>query len=211
VLAEEARPGRILRCNRPKFQKALARTGVAITWPRPVIAKRLNWVVEGEPLDVVPGEAESVSAEIAPGQSATQTITLPPGPWDLSFQYASEVAALEVRAGDLSAEMPPGIEGSIPFRPDEGPFWPVGRVNSDGKPIEIAVAAKSLSRLQKALGVDAPAALGNIAATRLGEIGANPIAASCSRYLDHYYLGAPGALQVSKESGGESANLNPTR
>ena len=139
VLAEEARPGRVLRCNRAKFERILERRGPAITWPRPVIAKRLNWVVEGEPLDVEPGAEESAAAEIAPGESATQTITLPPGSWDLSFQYASEVVPLEVRVGEESFEMPPGIEGAIPFRPDEGPYWPVGSVESDGGPVEITI------------------------------------------------------------------------
>jgi hypothetical protein len=211
VLAEEARPGRVLRCRREKFQRVLQRTGVAISWPRPVIAKRLNWVVEGEPLDVVPGQDESATAELAPGESATQTITLPPGPWDLSFQYASEVVPLQVEAGDLSAEMPPGIEGAIPFRPDEGPYWPVGRVNSDGGPVEITVTAEQPSGLQKLLGVDAPAAIGNVAATRLEAIEAGDFQGSCYRYLDHYYLGAPGALQVSKESGGRPADYDPSR
>lgn len=211
VLAEEARPGRVFRCSRPKFRKLLDRTGIAITWPRPVIAKRLNWEVEGEPLGVRPGDEVSAAAELAPGESATQTITLPPGPWDLSFQYASEVVPLRVQAGDLDTEMPPGIEGAIPFRPDEGPYWPVGRINSDGGPVEITVTAGEVSGLQKGLGVDAPASIGNIAATRLDEIGTNPFSASCGLYLDHYYLGAPGALQVSRESGGGSADLVPTR
>ena len=105
----------------------------------------------------------------------------------------------------------PGIEGAIPFRPDEGPYWPVGRVDSDGGPVEITVTAGEVSGLQKVLGVDAPASIGNIAATRLDEIGTNPFTASCGLYLDHYYLGAPGALQVSKESGGGTADLIPTR
>jgi hypothetical protein len=211
VLAEEARPGRVLRCNREKFERILERRGPAITWPRPVIAKRLNWVVEGEPLDVEPGAEESAAAEIAPGESATQTIVLPAGSWDLSFQYASEVVPLEVRVGADSFEMPPGIEGAIPFRPDEGPYWPVGTVESDGGPVEITITASEPSALQRALGVDAPAALGNVAATRLSDIEVSSIQEACYRYMDHYYLGAPGALQVSKESGGEPAALTPTR
>lgn len=211
VLAEEARPGRVMRCRRPKFRRILERTGPAVTWPRPVIAKRLNWVVEGEPLEVEPGADVSASAEIAPGESATQTITLPPGSWDLSFQYASEVVGLEVKVGDETFEMPPGIEGAIPFRPDEGPYWPVGEVESDGEPVEITVTAEQPSALQRLLGVDAPAALGNIAATRLEEIRVGPIQAACYRYMDHYYLGAPGALQISKQAGGGAGDYDPQR
>jgi hypothetical protein len=211
VLAEEARPGRVMRCKREKFKRILERRGPAVTWPRPVIAKRLNWVVEGEELDIVPGEGVSASAEIAPGESATQTIVLPPGTWDLSMQYATEVVPLEVQVGEDTFGMPPGVEGAIPFRPDEGPFWPVGQVTSEGGPVEITVTAEEPSAIQRLLGVDAPAALGNIAATRLSDIRVASIQDSCYRYMDHYYLGAPGALQVGKAGGGEPAKLFPER
>ena len=175
-----------------------------------MIAKRLNWEVEGEPLGVRPGDEESAAAELAPGESATQTITLPPGPWDLSFQYASEVVPLRVQAGDLGSEMPPESRARSPSVPTRGPIWPVGAGQSDGGPVEITVTAGEVSGLQKALGVDAPAAIGNIAATRLDEIGTNPIQPRLrARYLDHYYLGAPGALQVSRESGGEVGRPDP--
>ena len=196
VLAEASRPGRIFRCNRPKFKRLLSRTGVAITWPRPVIAKRGFW----EPDET-----------LAPGESATQTFDLPRGEWDLSFQYSSEAAPIEVSAGDLTAELPPGVEGGIPYRPNEGPFWPVGEVNSDGGPIEITVKAKELSTIQKLLGADSPAILGNIAATRLDDRGSRAFRESCKLYVDHYYLGAPGALQGSKESGADALPLEPSR
>ena len=196
VIAEASRPGRIFRCKRPKFRALLSRDGVAITWPRPVIAKRGFW----EP-----------DERLAPGESASQTFTLPRGRWDLSFQYSSEVAPLELRAGDLVAEMPPGVEGTVPFRPNEGPFWPVGEVTSDGGPIEITVEADEVSTLQKALGVDSPAVLGNVAATRLDDLEARTFADSCRLYLDHYYVGVPGALKASRESGGGELDLEPTR
>ena len=41
--------------------------------------------------------------------------------------------------------------------------------------------------------------------------GTLPFKASCRRYIDHYYLGAPGSLQGSKESGGGTLDLQPTR
>lgn len=204
VLAEEARPGRVFRCANPKLARLRSRRAVAITWPRPVIAKRLDWDK---------GEGEGTSEQttrLEPGESASQTITLPPGRWDLSFQYTSEIAPLEVSAGDLSAEVPPGVEGAIPFRPDEGPFWPVGELASDGSPVEIAVRAKPLSRLQRLLGVDAPAAIGNVAATRLEDRSAQPLSASCGSYIDHYYLGVPGALRGPRQLGG-TLSLDPTR
>ncbi len=196
VLAEASRPGRVFRCKNPKLARLLTRTGVAITWPRPVIAKRGFWK---------PGNV------LEPGRSATQSFRLPPGRWDLSFQYSSESAPLEVSAGDLTAEMPPGVEGAIPFRPNQGPFWPVGEVNSAGGPIEITVRAKELSRIQRLLGADSPAVIGNVAATQLDRLGNRAFSASCGLYLDHYYLGAPGALRASKESGSEVLPLQPSR
>lgn len=202
LLAEEARPGRVFRCANPKLARLRNRRAVAITWPRPVIAKRLDW-------DKGEGTSEETT-RLEPGESASQTITLPPGRWDLSFQYTSEIAPLEVSAGELVAELPPGVEGAIPFRPDEGPFWPVGELSSDGEPVEITVRAKELSGLQKLLGVDAPAAIGNIAATRLSERSAQPLAASCGAYIDHYYLGAPGALRGPLKDGG-TLPLDPDR
>jgi hypothetical protein len=148
---------------------------------------------------------------LAPGRSASQTIILPPGEWDLSFQYSSPVAPVRVEAGDLRAEMPQGVEGAIPFRPDEGPYWPVGSVTSGGGPLEVTVTADELSKVQQLLGVDAEAAIGNLVATRLSDISSQSFTASCGLYLDHYYLGRPGAIQISKESGGGPAPLNPTR
>jgi len=197
VLAEASRPGRIFRCTNEKFKRLLSRTGVAITWPRPVIAKRGLWEDD---------------EKLEPGDSATHRFDdLPPGRWDLSFQYSSESAPLEVTVGDFEAEMPPGVEGAIPYRPNEGPFWPVGEITSTGGPLEIEVKAKELSTIQRLVGADSPAYLGNITATRLEDRGTLPFKASCKRYIDHYYLGAPGSLQGSKESGGSTLNLKPTR
>jgi hypothetical protein len=204
ILAEEARPGRVFRCKNPKYARILTRTGVAITWPRPVIAKRLYWKRDD-------GEQGERTTTLEPGRSASQTITLPPGEWDLSFQYSSPVAPVRVNAGDLEAEMPQGVEGAIPFRPDEGPYWPVGSVTSDGGPMEVRVTADELSKVQQLLGVDAVAAIGNLVATRLSDIGTTPFTASCGDYLDHYYLGRPGAIQISKESGGGTARISPAR
>ncbi len=196
VLAEASRPGRILRCNNPKFKRLLSRTGIAITWPRPVIAKRGTWEDD---------------EKLQPGDTATHDFELPPGRWDLSFQYSSEAAPIEIRVGDQTFEMPPGVEGSIPFRPNEGPFWPVGEVVSDGGPIELEATAKELSFGQRLIGADSPAYLGNIAATRLEDRGTLAFKASCKRYVDHYYLGAAGALQASKQSGSGPLPLQPAR
>jgi hypothetical protein len=118
---------------------------------------------------------------------------------------------LEVQAGGETFEVPAGVEGAIPFRGAQGPFWQVGEIVSDGGEVEVTVRAGDISGLQKLLGVDAEAEIGNVVATRLSDRSATDFQASCGRYLDHYYLGAPGALQASRQSGGGDLPLSPTR
>ncbi|MGH2576956.1 MAG: hypothetical protein ACRDG9_04265, partial [Actinomycetota bacterium] len=166
---EEARPGRVFRCQNPKLAAFLGGGGDPLVWPRPVIAKRLYW----EP-----------SNELAPGNQASQQIKLPAGRWDLSIQYASPVSGIEVEAPGLSVELPSGVEAAIPFRPDQGPYWTVGTVDGGGK-IEITVRADESNALQKLLGVDAPAVIGNVTAVQTEAVHTNPLAASCGLYVDH--------------------------
>ena len=205
VLAEEARPGRVLRCNREKFERILERRGARDHLAAPG-HRQAPQRGRGRTARRRARADESAAAEIAPGESATQTIDLP-RVWDLSFQYASEVAPLEVRVGDDSFEMPPGIEGAIPFRPDEGPYWPVGTVDSAAAPSRSRSRRQS-PRAAAGAGVDAPAAIGNVVATAYRTSSVSLIQEACYRYMDHYYLRR--ALQVSKESGGRSAAPTPT-
>jgi hypothetical protein len=172
-LYEEARPGRVFRCKNPKIGAFLRGGGEPLIWPRPVIAKRLYWEQDGETDNLVP-----------PGGEASQEITLPPGRWELSIQYLSPVSGIEVEAPGLSEHLPAGVEAAIPYRPDQGPYWIVGSVEGGG-PIEITVRADELDTLQKLLGVDAPAVIGNVTAVQTEGIRTNPLAASCGLYVDH--------------------------
>jgi hypothetical protein len=179
VLAEEARPGRVFRCSNPKYKEILGREGIAITWPRPVIAKRLYWEPDGN---------------LAPGDSASQSIVLPEGKWDLSIQYQTEAVPLNVDVGGETFEVKPGVEGAIPFRGAQGPFWRVGEIQAPGGQVEITVTAGELDWFQKLLGVDAEAEVGNVVATRLSDIRTLEFKQACGLYLDHYYTGKPGSL-----------------
>jgi hypothetical protein len=173
ILYEEARPGRVFRCQNPKLAAFLGGGGEPLVWPRPVIAKRLYWEQDGE-----------TNNEVPPGGEASQEISLPPGSWELSIQYLSPVSGIEVEAPGLSETLPSGVEAAIPYRPDQGPYWPVGTVDGGGK-IEITVKADELNTLQKLLGVDAPAVIGNVTAVQTDGIRLNPLAASCGLYVDH--------------------------
>jgi hypothetical protein len=169
ILYEEARPGRVFRCRRPKLAAFLNGGGDPLIWPRPVIAKRLFW------------EPES---RLEPGESASQTVKLPPGVWDLSLQYTSPVVGVEIEGPGLEAQLPAGVEAAIPFRPQEGPFWGVGRITSPGGPVTFTVRAEGLSGLQRLLGVDATANIGNLTAVASQEVHSQPLATSCYLYVD---------------------------
>ena len=190
VLAEEARPGRVFRCKNPKFRRVLAGGGEAVVWPRPVIAKRLYWqagagggvVAEG---GVSSPKRGSLDNNLSPGQTASQTINLPPGQWKLSIQYVSPVTGIEVRAPGLATPLPAGMDAAIPYRPDQGPYWPAGEVTSKGGPITVSVQADDVSFLQKVLGVDAPAVIGNLTAVNRTGFRTVPTASACGLYVDH--------------------------
>lgn len=190
ILAEEARPGRIFRCKRAKFRRVLAGGGDALVWPRPVIAKRLYWkagasggvVAEG---GVSAAKQAPLDNNLAPGETASQTISLPPGQWKLSIQYVSPVTGIVVRAPGVATRLPAGMDAAIPYRPDQGPYWPAGEVTSKGGPITVSVQADDVDWLQKVLGVDAPAVIGNLTAVMRTGFRTTPTASACGLYVDH--------------------------
>ena len=194
ILAEEARPGRVFRCKNLKFRKVLAGGGEAVVWPRPVIAKRLYWRAGAAGGLVPEGGLRASEApldnNLAPGQTASQTISLPPGQWKLSIQYASPVTGIEVRAPGLAVHLPSGMDAAIPYRPDQGPYWPAGEVTSEGGPVTVSVQADDVNRLQKLLGVDAPAVIGNLTAVNRTGFRTIPTASACGRYVDHIIGGS---------------------
>ena len=199
VLAEAARPGPDPALQQPEVQAApRAAPGIAITWPRPVIAKRGTWE-DDEKLE--PGDTADVT-----------TSSCPPGGWDLSFQYSSEVRAgrAEGRRRDLRDAA--GGRGRDPVPAERGTVL-ARRRDRLGRRADRARGDRQ-GALAPSSGWSAPtrpSILGNLAATRLEDRGTLAFKASCKRYIDHYYLGAPGSLQGSKESGGGRLNLQPTR
>jgi hypothetical protein len=212
ILAEEARPGRIFRCNRPKFRRALEGGGEAVVWPRPVIAKRLYWTAGSSGSDVAKGSVGADQApldnNLAPGQTTSQTIVLTPGRWKLSIQYASPVTGITVRAPGLAVHLPSGMDAAIPYRPDQGPYWPAGEVTSEGGPITVSVQADDISLLQKVLGVDAPAVIGNLTAVKRTGFEEIPTASACGRYVDHI---VGGNQSRPRENGGGASGAGGGR
>jgi hypothetical protein len=191
ILYEEARPGRVYRCKNPKIGAFLSAGGQLLTWqPRSVIAKRLYWERDGDQDNA-----------LAPGEEASQEIVLPPGRWELSFQYVSPVTSVSVRAPGLEETLPSGVDAAIPYRPDQGPYWPVDEIESEGETITVSVEADEASSLQKLLGVDADAVIGNLSAVNLdGFRMASNATSSCGLFVDHI-IGAQQLSQTARKKG----------
>jgi hypothetical protein len=190
ILAEEARPGRVFRCKNPKFRQVLAGGGEAVAWPRPVIAKRLYWKAGAAGGAVSEGGVSATKQapldnNLAPGETASQTINLSPGQWKLSIQYVSPVTGIVVRAPGAATHLPAGMDAAIPYRPDQGPYWPAGEVTSHGGPITVSVQADDVNWLQQLLGVDASAVIGNLTAVNRTGFRTVPTASACGLYVDH--------------------------
>lgn len=179
VLPEEERPGSLLNCRNAKLRDILAAAlkrgyDTARVQPASVVGKRLFW---------------SPSSTMEEGERIVQPLRLPKGRWQLSIQYYSPVLDLSVDAGDLHTRLVPTADGGVRFRTDQGPFWPLGAVTSNGSPIRVTVGAGGLSGLQKLLGVDQGADIGNVTAARPDEAREIPLRQACGRYVDHYSVG----------------------
>ncbi len=190
-LAEEARPGRIFRCKKPKFRSLVNQGGQALTWqPRTVIAKRLYWKAGGTAGALGEGGVAAdkrapIDNNLAPGETASQRIVLPAGRWELSLQYVSPVTGVTVKAPGLDVHLPAGVDAAIPYRPDQGPFWPVGTITSKGGPVTVSVTADDVNWFQSLIGVDAPAVIGNLTAVNPDGFKLVPTAAACGLFVDH--------------------------
>ena len=198
VFGEEARPGKVLKCSAEDLQIARRRrvaTKATVFEPTPVIGKRRDW----EP-----------SNNLRPGDSVSQTLELPPGDWQLSLQYQSPIGGLKLEVKGQTLELPAAMDGAIPYRFGEGPFWPVGKVQSDGAPLELTVRAEDASTLQKLLGVDRAAFVGNVVATRIDPYVTVPFSRACGEYVDHFWvpkdkvLKKPGRIYGARRAAAEA-------
>jgi hypothetical protein len=208
ILYEEARPGRVFRCNKSKLAPFRREGGQALTWqPRSVIAKRLYWKA-GSSGGVLPEGSQSVSKQgkidnsLKPGESASQQIKLPPGRWELSLQYVSPVTGVSVKAPGLDVHLPSGVDAAIPYRPDQGPYWPVGVITSQGGPVTVSVTADDVDWFQSLIGVDAPAVIGNLTAVNPDGFVTVPTASACGLFVDKL-IGAHQLTHTKQASGAQ--------
>jgi hypothetical protein len=145
--------------------------GTAGVLPRPVVVQQGDW--HGQPRRA--------------GDSATATVRLGRGAWDLSMQYTA-TTGLDIRAGDLRGTLPASLDRL-------GPYFRVGtvRVRRAG-PVTVKVTARPMNALGRLLG--APGAtralnspgdlpLNRLAFTRHGaRERVVPVHQACGRYVD---------------------------
>ena len=181
ILPEQTRMGKVLRCDEPRIKEILQTLAkkddvIAHTVSTPFVGKRKAW---------------NPGAKIEPGEAATQTLELGKGRWDLSLQYFSQSLGLEITAPGLVWQLPPDASGRLQAGGHRGPFWPAGRIVSDGSPIRVRVSAEGLNWFQRLIGVQQKIELGNLAALKPGTERAVPISQACGRYVDYFTFDPP--------------------
>ena len=85
------------------------------------------------------------------------------------------------------------MDAAIPYRPDQGPYWPVGEVTSHGGLTRVSVQADNVNWFQSLISVDAPAVIGNLTAVNPDGFITVPTASACGLFVDHLI----GAHQLS--------------
>jgi hypothetical protein len=163
VIEPSNAPGAILDCRTATGRQLQAARGYASIMPTPVVVPGIG---------LIPAAA-----------SAVIRVPLPPGTWELSAQYTSNLN-FTLSAGGKTWRMP-AYEGR------QGPFFRVGQVmgQGTGSPLMLVVKVDRPSRLT---GPD-PGLLNTyvpfVAATRLPDSRRIvPLHAACDQYVDWYRL-----------------------
>ena len=140
---EDGAPGAVLDCSDPAQRRLSERDGTAAVIPEPVTAD--TWAPQN----------------FGSGNDATAELSLPPGRWELSLQYHSEIG-IELEGPGLSESLPASLDGMFAFAPGEGPFWPAGsvEVTSHG-PATFTVRQQPRSGLERLLGAERTTWTGN--------------------------------------------------
>lgn len=157
VIEAPGAPGAVLDCRNRLARAFSRRAGAAAVMTAPITAS-------------IP--------QLTPGSSATLSLRLPRGAWDLSLQYVSELP-LSVSAAGKRWSMPAYLD-----RP--GPFFSIGRVSSPGGTVRVTMTAGRPSLLT---GHHLIALASEMAAVRAPDARTLvPLSRACGRYVDWYRL-----------------------
>jgi hypothetical protein len=173
VLLEGTEPAARADCASPEIRILTANHGRAGLFPAAVVAGKGRW---------------SPAAALEAGDSASQTMTLPAGRWQLSLQYFSPFG-LTLSAPDLHRALPAALDGQRPNTislANEGQFWPAGEIDSNGKPIRFTISAEDPSTLQSLTGYTGKANLGELVAVQAKPHRIVALSAACDSWIDWY-------------------------
>jgi hypothetical protein len=172
IIEKHDKPGRTLACPDGPTHGIAGDDGTAALLDKPIARKQSSW--------------DPAWHFDAPG-TASAKMRLPPGSWDLSLQYDSQVS-LVVTANGRSFTLPPSLDGMYLTEQGKASFWRAGTVRSQGGQVRVTVSAAEPSSFQRFVGVRRQVWLGAIAATRGGPHTAR-LHDACKRYVDHYVAG----------------------
>jgi Ca2+/Na+ antiporter len=173
VLLEGTEAAAHASCAAPEVRILLANPGRASLFPDAVTGPKAAW------------REESV---LGAGESASQTLSLPRGSWNLSLQYFSPFDLI-LSAPGFSEPLAAALDGQRPNTislGNNGQFWPAGRFESDGGQVRFEISAADAGTLQDLSGYDGKAYVGGLVAVPAGPHRIVPLIAACGGWLDWY-------------------------
>ncbi len=173
VLLEGTEAGALASCAAPEVRILLASPGRASLFPDATIGPKSAW------------REESV---LGGGESASQTLDLPAGSWNLSLQYFSPFE-LTLSAPGFRMPLIAALDGQRPNTislGNNGQFWPAGRYESDGGEARFTISTAEAAGLQKLSGYDGKAYVGELVAVPAEPHRIVPLSAACGSWIDWY-------------------------
>jgi len=174
VLLEGTEPAAVAQCAAPEIQILTGNPGRAGLFPDTKIGRKAEW---------------GPDSLLGTGESASQSLDLSAGRWNLSLQYFSPFD-LTLEAEGMQRELPAALDGQRPSTislASNGQFWPAGTIEvAKSGEVEITVTAAEASGIQSLVGYDGRAALGELVAVRDEPHRIVPLARSCGHWLDWY-------------------------
>jgi hypothetical protein len=177
VLLEGTEPAAFADCASPEIAILTSNDGRASLFPEVVIGQKRDWIQE---------------STLGTGESATQSLDLPPGRWLLSLQYFSPFD-LTLSAPGFRQPLEAALDGQRPNTislANNGQFWPAGEIDSDGGPVEFTLSAAEPTGIQSFTGYDGRAAIGELVAVRDEPHRIVDFGEACGNWLDWYQSSA---------------------
>jgi hypothetical protein len=173
VLLEGTEAAARAGCASPEIRILLSNRGRASLFPDPAIGAKARW---------------SPDSVLGTGESASQTLNLPPGRWNLSLQYFSPFG-LTLSAPGFHESLKPALDGQRPNTislASDGQFWPAGTIGGSTTPLKFTIVAAAATTLQSLSGYDGKAYVGALVAVPARPHRIVPLSKACNGWIDWY-------------------------